>query len=216
MHDLLTSRSCYNPSRCDAQVDQMTDVFVRAFTGDVSNLALVGGNWTLADDMYRSRIRATLLAGEVYVVTSGPSSEIVSVGLWFAPGTAIFATEEERSEGFNDFIAKLSPEGQAWLKRTCATGLAALDQESFTPEDKARMWWCSGLVTRPDYQGRGHATAIMDRVYTKAASQGEFVGLMTATDANVPIYLHMGFIVRASAPMASPVRDFTVYYLSKE
>ncbi|EEB92878.1 hypothetical protein MPER_08548, partial [Moniliophthora perniciosa FA553] len=88
-----------------------------AYEGDFSMLISLGGDWSLAPDISRAIIRATLLEGEVYVVKND-SDEIVSFGLWFRPGTEVFSTPEQRALGFDDFFKKLKTEMQAWYQNT--------------------------------------------------------------------------------------------------
>lgn len=97
---------------------------------DISIKALVGGNWDIQADYWRSLIRAGLLEGRVYVVKN--EQKIVSVGVWYEAGNDVFQTFEvsvlkvltrswyvryrdaQRALGFNDFFAKLTPETQEW------------------------------------------------------------------------------------------------------
>lgn len=59
---------------------------------DISIKALVGGNWDIQADYWRSLIRAGLLEGRVYVVKN--EQKIVSVGVWYEAGNDVFQTSE--------------------------------------------------------------------------------------------------------------------------
>ncbi|THU89926.1 hypothetical protein K435DRAFT_781417 [Dendrothele bispora CBS 962.96] len=187
---------------------------VRAYNGDISTKALLGGNWELHGDYWRSLIRAAALEGEIYVVRN-PKGQIVSIAVWFPPGNDLFNSEEQRALGFNDFFAKLSPETQEWWNTTCDEVMGELAKKVFTKEERESRWWCVNLATEPTYQGRGYATALIDTMFQKAKSTGTILGLATAPDYNVPKYLGMGFRERGNAPMPSPTGDFVVHMFSK-
>uniref|UniRef100_A0A0W0FPK9 N-acetyltransferase domain-containing protein n=1 Tax=Moniliophthora roreri TaxID=221103 RepID=A0A0W0FPK9_MONRR len=194
----------------ESEVVHLTDIHVRAYEGGTGT----GGDWSLAPYIARAIIRATLLEGEIYVVKND-SNQIVSFGLWFRPGTEVFSTPEQRVLGFDDFFKKLKPEMQEWYSNTYPEYLKKYLDGVFTKEETSKRWWCSNLVTSPEYQGRGYATAIVNAVLEKVAKQNEFIGLATAPPLNVRKYLSMGFKERTAFSLPSPAGDQVVHVFSK-
>ncbi|KAE9394587.1 hypothetical protein BT96DRAFT_827522, partial [Gymnopus androsaceus JB14] len=183
------------------------------FLPDIAIKALVGGNWDIQADYWRSLIRAGLLEGRVYVVKN-EKNEIVSIGVWYEAGNDLFQTDAQRALGFNDFFAKLTPETQEWWNE-CGKVMGDVSKKAWTKEDKAHRWWCVNLATDPEYQGRGYATGIVERVEKDAKANGCTLGLATVPEVNVQKYLAMGFRERANGAMPSPTGDFTVHMFSK-
>jgi hypothetical protein len=52
---------------------------------------MTGGNRNLEDLLFRSIVRAGGLAGHLYVVEN-VAGQILSVALWYAPGSIMFGT----------------------------------------------------------------------------------------------------------------------------
>ncbi|KAJ6629286.1 hypothetical protein B0H10DRAFT_1359576 [Mycena sp. CBHHK59/15] len=78
---------------------------------------MVGDDDSLKDPVFRAMIRAGELDGEVYLATEIGSMKVVGVAVWFPPGKSLFATEEQRALGFDEFFEKLSPEIKKFLER---------------------------------------------------------------------------------------------------
>jgi len=177
---------------------------------------MVGGNWSLHPLLLRAMLRAAALEDAVYIVMNEDTSEIVTVALWFPPGKQLFATEQQRALGFNDFMNKISPEAKKWWTTSYATLVNEFRREIFTEEEATRRWWCSLFTTDPSYQRRGFGTAIIDFIYNKAAAKGGFLGLMTDREVNVPKYFAMGFHERGRTVGEAPTGDFPVICLTRE
>ncbi|KAI3600709.1 hypothetical protein WG66_014170 [Moniliophthora roreri] len=187
----------------ELELEHATSIHVRAYAmKDPAIKMMLGGNWSLAADLGRAMIRAVLLAGEVYAVKN-EENEIVSFGLWTRPGATTFSTEEQKALGFNAFFEKLSPAAKHWWMHT----------------EVSKRWWCSNLVTDPDYQGRGYATAIVQHGLKKAMEADGFIGLIATSPVNLRRYLAMGLRKRGDFLVPSPAvgdPDLKVHVLSKE
>lgn len=202
----------------DEHLKEIADLSAQAFAGDVAWTALIGGDWSLNREYCNAVLRAAILEGEVYILTiaKGERKEIASWVVWFPPGRALFKTEAQRALGFNDLFKKIKPEVQDWLTNTYPKYIAKFKDEVFTKEEQRLHWWCYDLATRPDLQGKGFGTALMDIVYQKAKKTkelGTFLGLMTQTDENVNKYASMGFKKIGGMEFPMPGGTSTYLYL---
>ncbi|KAJ3864808.1 hypothetical protein EV359DRAFT_63714 [Lentinula novae-zelandiae] len=90
----------------EEQIEAATEMCDRCYYDDISIKALIGGNWDIQGDYWRSLNRAGLLEGRVHVVKN-QKYQIVSIGVWFEAGTICFKrssivkkkgwTEEEKA-----------------------------------------------------------------------------------------------------------------------
>ncbi|KAJ3813292.1 hypothetical protein F5876DRAFT_63263 [Lentinula aff. lateritia] len=164
----------------EEQVEAATEMCDRCYYGDISIKALIGGNWDIQADYWRSLIRAGLLEGRVYVVKD-QKYQIVSIGVWFEAGNDLF---------------------QTFVYHT----MANVSKKGWTKEDKAHRWWCANLATDPEYQGRGCATRIVQQALKDAEENGCTLGLATGPELNVQKYLAMGFRKRSEEQHDGAVR----------
>jgi len=181
----------------DEHLKEIADLTAQAFAGDIEWLTEIGGDLAFQTEYCNAALRATVLEGELYILTTGlgEKREIASWVSWFPPGNGLFATEAQRALGYTKLSKKFTPEVKEWRKKTYPM-IGKLVNEVFTAKERSLQWWCSILATRPDYQGNGFATALMDIGYQKAKKTkelGTFVGLMTQTEENVNKYTSMGF-----------------------
>ncbi|TFK51053.1 hypothetical protein OE88DRAFT_1630635 [Heliocybe sulcata] len=183
---------------------------------DIAHKALIGGNWSLSPLYIRANLRATALEGEIYVVKDPVTSRIVSFGLWFAPGKALFGSDEQKALGFNDFFNKLSTETQHWWTHTYPDTVRPFMARIWTKEELGKRLYCFNLCTDPEHQNRGYATAIVDFAFEKAKRNGQILGLSTSSDLNVRKYLSMGFRERGQTSLDAPTGGFPVHCFSRE
>ncbi|KAF5329114.1 hypothetical protein D9758_017951 [Tetrapyrgos nigripes] len=199
----------------EQEIDTLTKINTKAYAEDNPWEVMIGGDWSLSEDLARAMIRATLLEGQIYVVKT-QNGKIVSFGLWFKPQTAIFSTAEQRKLGFDEFFAKLKPEVKYWYTHTYPEIAQKYAEPLFTDEEKKKRWWCYNLATDPEYQGLGCATTLVDHVYQVAVKAEGFIGLATALELNLKKYLSMAFHERGSFLMPSPISDTTNHVLTRE
>ncbi|TFK51045.1 hypothetical protein OE88DRAFT_1808553 [Heliocybe sulcata] len=189
------------------QVEEMVDTAVRAFAGDNAHRAMLGGNWSIHHMLFRGMVRASELAGEIYVVRNADKTRILSCGFWFRPGTGLFGTEEQKALGFNDFFDKLSPETQYWWKHPYPECFSNIIDGMWTKDEIAKRWWCFHLCTDPLHQNRGYAKAIVNFICEKAERRGEIIGLATPSELNVRKYVAMGLHERGHVFLDDPTDD---------
>ncbi|KAK7026516.1 hypothetical protein VNI00_015596 [Paramarasmius palmivorus] len=207
----------------EQEIEHTISVHVRAYAmKDPAIKMMVGGDWSLAAELGRAMIRATLLEGEVYAVKD-ERDEIVSFGLWAKPGVMIFSTsvirEDQRALGFNAFFEKLDERTKYWWKHTYPETFERHAVPMFTKEEVSRRWWCANLVTDPDYQGRGYGTAIVDHAFKRALEADGFIGLSAVSPVTLRRYLAMGLRKRGDFLVSSPFKgnqDLKAHILTKE
>jgi len=62
---------------------------------DIIWITSIGGDWTLHTEYCNAILRATILEGELYILTIGEGKEkkIASWVSWFPPGSSLFSTQ---------------------------------------------------------------------------------------------------------------------------
>ncbi|PPQ82840.1 hypothetical protein CVT25_009215 [Psilocybe cyanescens] len=97
---------------------------------------MLGGDLSRSYEYWSSIFRATLLEGELWVVTvdNEGKEEIVSCAVWYAPGRALFATEAQRALGYDDYVNGCSRETKNWLEKTYPSHMKEFVGRLFTPE----------------------------------------------------------------------------------
>ncbi|KIJ55846.1 hypothetical protein M422DRAFT_41706 [Sphaerobolus stellatus SS14] len=190
----------------DHQVQQLVYCCTEAMRDEPGHLAVVGGDLTLSAEYMLAMIKATLLEGLLYVVCIGPETEeqIVSMGAFFAHGKYLFDSIGGRIQCFSESLNDQYPET-----------IGPLDNELFTREEARTRWWCYNLATSPEYQRRGYATAIINAVFEEVKRTGTFLGLVSATDLNVKVYISMGFKEIGGVKLDAPSGDLLIHVMTK-
>ncbi|KAL0060575.1 hypothetical protein AAF712_012633 [Marasmius tenuissimus] len=190
----------------DQELERAVELHVQAYSGDEYIKCIIGNDWSLLPIHGRSVFRAALSEGLVYAVRvqeprnetiAGTEGKIVSLGIFFRPGTGLFATKAQRELGFHEWFDKLSQESQTWHNITAPEHRKNVVEPMYTDEERSKRWWCSSLVTDLDYQGKGYAKMLIKTMFEKISEEGGFLGLATLAPINVAKYKAMGFTVRA-------------------
>ncbi|KAI0316433.1 hypothetical protein OF83DRAFT_1126912 [Amylostereum chailletii] len=198
-----------------SQIADFATLTVRAMEGNDAASAMFGGDDSLSEEFFTAMIRATLLEGEVYVVED-EEAKTATLALWFRAPNRMFGSEAQRARGFNDFYEKLSPETKDWWTQTYTPTMTKWRRVFYTPEEEARTWYCSLIVTDPARQNQGFATLFMDEFYKNVRKGDDLLSLATTTDHNVAMYLSWGFKERGRITLESPINTFPVVWLAKE
>ncbi|KAK1226541.1 hypothetical protein PQX77_010468 [Marasmius sp. AFHP31] len=204
-------------SLTDQELEHVVKLHIRAYSGSEYYEAVLAGDWSLFPIQARASYRAALLGGFIYAVRApegGPmSGQIVALGIFFKPGTGVFATEAQRKLGYNQWLASLKPELQTWHTTVAPNHRKTVVDPMYTDEERARRWWCSGLLTDPEFQGKGYAKAIMNTIFEKVCEAGGFLGLATSAPLHGAKYEAMGFKARGAYQLPTPVgeMELTLY-----
>ncbi|KAJ7586818.1 hypothetical protein C8J56DRAFT_942907 [Mycena floridula] len=176
----------------DAQIEEAVEIYLRAFEGDLCAKSMTADNHAIEDSLYRMMLRAAALEGTIYAVFADDDNKMLTVGVWFGPGTLLLHSEAQQQAGWNDFYASLSDEGKTWWATTFQTVHEALVTSLFG-DGYLGGWWANLIATHPDYQRQGHGTAMVKAVLDIAQKDNKTVGLATQTEFNSKWYQTLGF-----------------------
>jgi len=182
----------------------------RQFVTDIAESVYTGGDAALADALWRSMINAGVHSGVLYIASATvPEPEIRpeaihAFGLWFPPGQLLYSTPEQRALGFTDLLARLAPEHRTWLLNDFSVKTRELKTRIFGPMMERDTWYANCIATDPAYQGRGLASAIIDRVLADAAATHSVVALGTQNEKNAAFYRSLGFVERGRLDARTP------------
>ncbi|KIK53961.1 hypothetical protein GYMLUDRAFT_249993 [Collybiopsis luxurians FD-317 M1] len=200
----------------DAEMKALSLLCFQALRDDPGSAALLDGNLSLGEGYFELMIRATLLEGYLLAVKND-AGEIVSVGAWFAPGTALFATEAQRALGLQRFFSKLSPQGRDWYKTTYPNIIKSTLEGLFSEHEGSHRWWCSLLCTDNRAQNKGYGTAIVNYVCDLAKKNDELIALACTTTENVAKYTAMGMRERGKTTVPHPhTPSFDIHVMTRE
>ncbi|KAJ7746594.1 hypothetical protein B0H16DRAFT_1421514 [Mycena metata] len=182
----------------ESELDEATDVCVRAYVGELASNSMVGGDESLKDPIFRAMIRAGELAGEVYFATDDDTQQVVGVAVWFPPGTSLFESEEQRALGFDEFMTKLSPETSAFWSNAYVPVVDKFLAEVLGADGTRNSQYLNQLATDPRFQRKGIATMLLKTVHNKAGISffSERIGRLTkitiqfADSDTPPLFAH--------------------------
>ncbi|KAH8989977.1 hypothetical protein EDB92DRAFT_2000527 [Lactarius akahatsu] len=199
-----------------AQLDAVVSIATKAYASDISEYVYTGGDTALAGALWRSMINAGVHSGVLYVASAVTVPEpeirpeaIHAIGLWFPPGQQLYSTPEQRALGFTDLIARIAPEYRTWLLNDFSAKTRELKTRIFGPTMERDTWYANCIATDPAYQGRGLASAIIERVLADAAATHSVVALGTQNEKNAAFYQNLGFVERGRLDANTPWGTFT-------
>ncbi|KAF8169235.1 hypothetical protein BJ912DRAFT_1067299 [Pholiota molesta] len=197
----------------DKETDNIVDLCVRAYVDDPAIAAMTGGNRKLYDLLFRSMVRAGGLAGHLYVVENN-AGQILSVALWYGPGTVMFGTEEERNAGINELMSKLDNRTLDWWTTTYPQTADEFGKTWLTTpyED---CWWLNLLGTDPNHQRKGYGTLLLDDAVKKIDSPN-LLAFCSTSKENADYYTKAGFPTRAFMQMPTPGKSFPMFGHSRQ
>ncbi|KAF8172142.1 hypothetical protein BJ912DRAFT_994365 [Pholiota molesta] len=190
------------------ETDNIVDLWVRAYVDEPAISAMTGGNRNLEDLLFRSIVRAGGLAGHLYVVEN-VAGQILSVAMWYAPGSIMFGTEEERNAGLNEFMTKLDKQTLDWWTNTYPKHMDEFGKTWLTTpyED---CWWLNMLGTDPIHQRKGYATRLLNAAVENIDSPN-LLAFCSTNKENAEYYTKAGFPVRAFTELPTPESSFPVF-----
>jgi GNAT superfamily N-acetyltransferase len=190
------------------QVDEATDVIVRAFVTEPSVPVAFPDPSTRAEAcrlVYRMLTRLALKHGEVYV-TPGALRAVV---IWTPPGALESSASEIAEAGMGDIRDLLSPEG--WVAMVAFIEQLNSVRERIAP---GPHWHLDFLATDPPYQGRGLGGALLEGVHARADRDGMACALETLTPSNVPFYERRGYRVVETVEL--PGTEHSIWGMRRE
>jgi len=100
--------------------------------------------------------------------------------------------DEQRALGFDDFLAKLSPETLAWWK-SFLPQYAAVANDAVGSGVKLASWSLNYLAVDPNFRGRGAGRALVEAGEALAKQDGLPVIFQTESDRNTQLYTYWGY-----------------------
>ncbi|KAF9480764.1 hypothetical protein BDN70DRAFT_594765 [Pholiota conissans] len=191
------------------ETNVIADMLVRAFVNNPATPAMTGGNRELEGPLFKAMLRAGGLAGHLYVLEN-ELREVLSIALWFGPGTVMFDTEEQRSLGFNDFMARLDDKTRNWWMTTYPQSVGEF-LKTWLPKPQRDCWWLNTIGTDPKHQKNGYATQLLNYA-RKNVSSSNVLAFCSASKETAEYYSQVGFPVQAHMDASSPLGyDFPIF-----
>jgi len=181
------SNNLYRLKKPDLQ--RGTEVLVRAFRDDSLTKYFIPPceNWEeLVTTYFRFRLRFGIMYGEVYAT----SPKMEGLAAWFAPGKSDMTNLRLMRAGG---ISLSRDMGKDTISRMNMIGdyTARMRKEHV----KGPHWHLFPIAVNPEYQGRGHASALMKPMLARITDEGLPCYLETQTERNKSLYEHFGFEV---------------------
>ncbi|TFK33313.1 hypothetical protein BDQ12DRAFT_615408 [Crucibulum laeve] len=158
---------------------------------DLSLDSMTGGNRNLQAPLFRSILGACAVEGTFYVVRDDISQTIHSIGAWFCPGKQIFSSENQRTQGWNQFFSSLPENLHKWWNSSifsCKHWIQAFHRLQY-----ANGWYTNIIATDPSHQRRGYASSIVKDIFKTAAKGRKTVCLASQSKENSLWYEKLGF-----------------------
>ncbi|TFK41608.1 hypothetical protein BDQ12DRAFT_678231 [Crucibulum laeve] len=201
----------------DEEIERVTEILVAAFDGDPFTNILMGGDLSLAPHQLRANARAAAVGGEIHVACIGDQLEdIVGAAIWYPPGTSGMASEDQRAQGWNQFIAMLSDELRRWWMDYFIPSIKRLSAEPLGDDYLLNSWHLHIFGVLPQYQGKGIGKKMFKFVDDKAQKDNRAIALETTTELDLLIYSRFGCKVRNEIDLHSKWGDGKVYLMTKE
>ncbi|KAJ6630985.1 hypothetical protein B0H10DRAFT_2207371 [Mycena sp. CBHHK59/15] len=201
----------------EAELDEVVDLTLRAFGNDLSIQSMVGDDDSLKGPVFRAMIRAGELDGEVYLATEIGSMKAVGVAVWFPPGKSLFATEEQRALGFDEFFEKLSPEIKNFWNDTYDPVVDKFLAETIGPTAcypwTADYWYLNLIATDPAFQNKGIATMLLKTL--SDSDSRPMLAHCASNEPNVRFYESCDYHVKGKIYMEAATGGYPVFCLTK-
>ncbi|KAJ3517505.1 hypothetical protein NLJ89_g445 [Agrocybe chaxingu] len=166
--------------------------------GDPFTDILTGGDLSLSRPQFNAMLRGALIGGQVYVISIGPNpTDIVGVTVWYPPGKHSMSTDEERAQGWNQFMESLPEKLRTWFAEHFRPRMSGLAIEALGEEQALNAWHLQLFGVLKVYHGKGYGRKLYEVVERQAKAQGAVMYLETTTELDVKIYQKLGFHVRS-------------------
>ncbi|RPD54581.1 hypothetical protein L226DRAFT_470867, partial [Lentinus tigrinus ALCF2SS1-7] len=200
-------------------IREAAQVFAGVMGADPVAICLTGGDLSLIPELGLTLLRALVLTpGVSHMYTArDETGTLVGFILFSLPGQLMLSTWEQRENAkLNEFMSKLSPEGQAFYAETMMKLLPEANDEAFGMHETERnTYWCNFAMVRLDYQGKGVAKSLFELAFEKADKLGQHVALTTTNIRNVPIYKKIGFQYYGEKHMESPWTPWSLWFFKR-
>ncbi|KAF8971924.1 hypothetical protein BDZ97DRAFT_2025974 [Flammula alnicola] len=111
-------------------------------------------------------------------------------------------------------MARLPDQDKEYFRTTYLAQFPRFVNGILGPTGKLDFWWPHMAIVHSDYRKKGIMRALINIVRDKASTSGETLACGTTDDADVPIYIALGFTHRGQKIMPSrgdwPFHIFTL------
>ncbi|KAI0776856.1 hypothetical protein BD413DRAFT_231015 [Trametes elegans] len=147
----------------------------------------LAGDNSLQEPILEAHLTAALVdgQGEIHVAELHDAG-VVGVAVWFGPGNGFLSTEAQRNAGWNQVMARLPAEYQAWWAEFIIK-YEELSERFLGPGVKLGAYHLQVIGVAPEHQRKGVATA-----------------LLQYAEAKVSIYKASGYSAVGSTPIKGP------------
>ncbi|EIW81732.1 hypothetical protein CONPUDRAFT_136530 [Coniophora puteana RWD-64-598 SS2] len=196
----------------DEEIEATVDAAVAAIKHSNSALVMMGTRDEDRRRYCRAVIRACLADGDLLFAREDGSRRVVGMAVWFPPGRKMKSSENMKAE-FDSFVAKLPPAPKMWWedpKQIYSKATGPFLAEHLAPYGVVDSWYCTCLVVHPDFQRNGIGSSLIEayieKLYTDdRAKDYPQVALCTDTDRNIEFYKRLGFELKSSTTIPTPL-----------
>ncbi|GJJ16266.1 hypothetical protein Clacol_010562 [Clathrus columnatus] len=180
-------------------VDDLVEFTSRAFASSSYMDDFTGGDDSLRGLTTRCLIGAANVGGgEMYGAVEVATGKVVSLAVCAPPGKMLNETPEEREQGTNELLFRLSPEAKKWREKILGGKIASFYEESLARSGEVEVsyknsWSFELVATDPNYQNRGLATQVIRTVLEKYRGTSDLAVVACALDPLERFYQSLGF-----------------------
>ncbi|GJE92353.1 GNAT family N-acetyltransferase [Phanerochaete sordida] len=199
-----------------AFIADAAQIFVSVMQSDPLAYALTGANLSLLPALITAMLSGHLLVpgeGEAYAARDA-NGALVGFQVFSLPGKLLFATEASRAWGFDEYVAKLSPEGKQFFLGM----MPKLPPDTNEDHELERAaYWGNFAFIRADYQSRGVGKVLFNLSLERARElQAKKMGLITVNPANHSFHKSLGFRLVKHQICKSPWNEFDIWTFDRD
>ncbi|KAF4616674.1 hypothetical protein D9613_008620 [Agrocybe pediades] len=201
----------------ESEIEQVVTVLIDAFDGDPFTSILLGGHLELAHAELLANVRAALIGGQVHVITVGPSAQdIIGVAVWYPPGSSVFASEEERSVGWNQFLETVPLWLKNWWMDYFIPTVSQLSARALGPQYSLNAWHLHLFGVMKKHHRKGYGKAVFRFAEERVSAACKPIMVETTTEVDVEIYTKLGFRTVGKTGITSPIANANMWLMVKE
>ncbi|KAF7343924.1 N-acetyltransferase domain-containing protein [Mycena venus] len=180
------------------ELTEMVDTLTKAFSNDAFT-AIVTGHQPHNPDIAHARLlckttlTAGLLGGDVYIAeTTNIPAKIVGCAIWFAPGRALYDSDDQKELALQPLLDSLSEDLQRWWDHFLAKYMK-FTAAAVGETQELKSWRLQTIAVLPEYQRQHIGTLLVDTIVSKAALTKTPLCVDCSEEINVKVYQRLGF-----------------------
>ncbi|CAL1717247.1 unnamed protein product [Somion occarium] len=198
------------------ELDELAEMLM--FRSDALTVATCAGDRSLMPEYHRAIMAACAVGGDLFVAIHHQDGhkKIIGCVAFFGPGAEFMSSNEQREQGFADFLKKLPSN---WFLESFLPQYAVLSHRVMDPKVKRDAWNVNQLAVHPTYQHMGVASALMAAGEVLARTDVRLRPMiLECREETVPMYEHLGYRLLGEEAMefAPPVGEIQVCMMQKD